>query len=158
MQAFEQKCEDDYQIVERHSYKEECTEVIEEVCKEHVEIPVPVEVPYPIEVPHGHPHDQVPQPSIHKFKPHHSPKESYPAPEAYGAHKPPKYTPKPVAYGPQPQPSTPKPHLYTTPKPLTYSTTFKPSAHSPTSVHHHHHLHEATKPTPSLNLKKCKGF
>ena len=58
VQAFEQKCEDDYQIVERHSYKEECTEVIEEVCKEHVEIPVPVEVPYAIEVPHGHPHDQ----------------------------------------------------------------------------------------------------
>ena len=51
VQAFEKKCETDYKVIEHYSYNEECSEVIEEVCKEHVEVPVPVEVPYPVPVP-----------------------------------------------------------------------------------------------------------
>ena len=34
VQAFEKKCETDYKVIEHYSYNEECTEVIEEVCKE----------------------------------------------------------------------------------------------------------------------------
>ena len=51
MQSFEQKCEDKYEIIERYEYKEECSEKVEEVCKEEIKIPVPVKVPYPVPTP-----------------------------------------------------------------------------------------------------------
>jgi len=51
VQSFEQKCEEEYDIIERYEYKEECSEKIEEVCKEEIKIPVPVKVPYPVPTP-----------------------------------------------------------------------------------------------------------
>ena len=126
----EQKCHTDYKLVEETLYEEECHTRVQNVCEEHIKIPV--EIPYPVKVPYPTPHP---------------PKYITPAPLAYPP-KPPTPTPHPYIHHPSPTPivhptPTPLPSYAPTPSPFllpitqhphglllnrpSYQTTFPPS-------------------------------
>ena len=159
--------------------------MIEEVCKEHVEVPVPVEVPYPVPVPkpvevpvYKDKIIEVPKTvevPVYKEKIIEVYKPEYHPPPAY---TPPPTPPPPPAYHP---PTPPAPHAYAPPKPdygvpLAPPTSVPavphPAPHPPTptphpvlphhhdphhpSIPHHEHLQDPT-PLPTFTPPKHHG-
>ena len=120
----EQKCHTDYKLVEETLYEEECHTRVQNVCEEHIKIPV--EIPYPVKAPYPTPHPpKYVTPAPLAYHPH----PPTPTPHPY-IHSPSPPTPTPLPYAPTPPPLllpvTPHPHGLLLNKPA-YHTTFSPS-------------------------------
>ena len=120
----EQKCHTDYKLVEETLYEEECHTRVQNVCEEHIKIPV--EIPYPVKAPYPTPPPpKYVTPAPLAYHPH----PPTPTPHPY-IHSPSPSTPTPLPYAPTPPPLllpvTPHPHGLLLNKPA-YHTTFSPS-------------------------------
>ena len=111
----QQICQTEFKLVEKKQYKEECHTKVQNICEEH--IAVPIEVPYDVPVPYP-----IPTPKYHYSKP---------TPSSYIHHLIPDAASEPKYHQPTPPPNTYLHH--TTPYAYAYSTTPIPGLHPQTT-------------------------